>query len=313
MSYRRYDMVSVDAQTALTAFVAQFEDALQAQPEPWAVPLGDYREGRLPIKTKWPISLSTAGYQKFNGDPRYRSLADKFIEMVPETWQDGIAELARNVEAPDFYGWGAEPQNMAAAAAALANKIVATLLAAGKTTDCWDGKKFFAASGHPYNMLKTKVGTYGNLGTSKPVGVASLAELKQNFRAMKAANGDSLGLELTHIVSPSALDESWRDVLERDLIIESNGANDFGTVRNRHKGTVKFVVGQELSEAGVYYGIAANKSLRPWALQSGEAEVKILDRDSALYEREKKVGIEGSRDANGVLLFPQCIQRFETT
>ncbi len=311
MSFRKFDMVSVDAQTALTAYVAEFEDVLVAQPDPWAMGLGSYRAGVLPIKTRWPISLSTAGYQELDGDKRLRSLADEFVEMVPKTWQDGVAELSRVVEAPDFFGWGDEPANMAKAAAALLNVIVATILAAGEATDCWDGMYFFD-TGKPINKFKTGLGTYDNLATAKPVGVASLAALKTHFRGMKSANNQSLGLRLTHILSPAALEEQWRDVLERDFIVEAGSTTD-ATSRNRHQGSVKLIVGDELTEGDQYYGLALNGGCKPWGLQQGNVETVMLDKESALYENEKKIGVESTLDANGALLFPQCIARYATT
>jgi len=314
MPFRNYDMVSVDAQTALTAYVAAFVDALVGQPKPWAQGLGLFRSGKLPIKTKWPISLSTAGYQPQEGDSRFRTLADEFVEVVSENWQDGIAELARVVEAPDFFGWGEEPQNMAKAANALLNKIVATLLAGGKTADCWDGKKFFATN-HPVNKFAKGGATFLNLSTTKPVGVSSLEFMKQHFRSLKAADGSSLGLELGTILSPGALDEPWKDVLERDLIVEAVAGTDTdaATVSNRHKGTVDLTVGNELTEDDVYYGIAKGGTVKPWGLQKGDVENLILDKESALYEREKKVGIDSTCEANGALLFPHAIIRMETT
>jgi len=311
MSFRKFDMVSVDAQTALLAYIATFEDCLVGQPKPWAQQLGDYKEGQLPLKTKWPISLSSAGYKKLDGDSRFRTLADVFVEMTPEIWQDGIAELARVVEAPDFFGWGSEPENMAKAAGSLVNVLVATILAAGEATDCWDGMYFFD-TGHPVNMKKTSLGTFDNVFTAKAVGVASLKAMKSHFRGIKSATGTPLGLKLTHILCPSVQEEDWLDVLERDLIIGAGDTTD-ATVSNRHKNSVELVVGDELTEDGQYYGLALNGTTKPWGIQKGEVENLMLDKESALYEREKKVGIDSSLAANAALLFPQCCARFATT
>src|SRR5574338_88212 len=190
-----YNLISTDAQRALEEFSEQFAAALiQPGVETWAKNLGLYRASRA-LKTTFPIPLSAAGYEELKGDIKYRALSEKSLELKPKTWQDGVEELASVIEAPDFIGWTGQPQAMAAAATALHNEIVATLLEANATQD-FDGKAFFA-NDHPYNILDTGVGTFDNLDINGAVSVTGLKNAKEHFRGIKAPNGKPLGLRLT--------------------------------------------------------------------------------------------------------------------
>lgn len=310
----QYTLVSKDAQRALEEFSQDFTGAfVQGDVNGWAKENGLYRSSAA-IKTTFPIPISAAGYKEFKGDMKYRSLFEKSLDLVKKEWQDGVAELAGIVEAPDFIGWGDEPKAQAQAALSLPNEIVAGLLEANGT--CWDGKNFFADD-HKFNVLKDSVGTFDNdiTGAGTNPSTANLAAAKTRFRKIKGANGKPLGLRLTHILAPPAQEETWRDILERDLIIESNGANNFGTVNNRHKGTVKLLIADELTNDDKFYPLALNKTgMYPWIVQDeGTPEEIRHDKTSALYQQQLKVGIAYILRGNGALALPQCVQRWAGT
>src|SRR5690242_17338968 len=113
-------LVSQDAQRALEEFSQEFSAALvQGAVEQWAKTLGLSRTSKA-LKTTYPVPVSAAGYSEFKGDMKYRSLFEKSLELKPKTWQDGVAELASIIEAPDFTGWNDQPAAMAAASQSLA-------------------------------------------------------------------------------------------------------------------------------------------------------------------------------------------------
>ncbi len=298
-----FDLVSTDAQRALEEFSQDFAAALtQPSTEQWAKDLGLYKPSRA-LKTTFPIPVSAAGYSEFKGDMKYRALFEKSLELKPKTWQDGVSELASVIEAPDFIGWSSEPAAIAAAALALHNEIIAAALEANDA--CWDGEDFFSAS-HPYNIFDVDTGTYDN-DVAGTLAAAQLVTAKTNFRAMKAANGKPLGLRMTHLLVPAALEETARELLERDLIVESGAAVD-----NRHKGTVKLVVSDELTDDAKWYALALNKpGMHPWIVQDeGSPEEIRQDKESHLYKTTLKVGLAYVLRGNGVLALPHCVQRF---
>lgn len=306
-----YNLISRDAQRALEEFSQDFALAYtQSGVEPWARQNGLYRASRA-LKTTFPIPLSAAGYSEFKGDVKYRSLYEKSLTMQPKTWQDGVAELASVIEAPDFVGWANEPAAMAAAGDALPNTIIAGLLEANGT--CWDDLTFFNDA-HPYNYLDSSVGTYDNdiTGSGTNATAANLVIAKKNFRKIKAPNGKPLGLRLTHILAPPAQEETWKAILERDLIVESSTV---GAVNNTQKGTAKLIISDELTSDLLWYPLALNKpGMFPWIVQDEGAPEEIRsDKSSHLYQKTLKVGVAYIMRGNGALALPACVQRWAGT
>ena len=300
-----FNLVSRDAQRALEEFSQEFTGALtQGGVEQWAKDLGLYKASSA-LKTTFPVPVSAAGYSEFKGDLKYRDLFEKSLTLTPKTWQDGVAALASVIEAPDFIGWTTEPAAIAAAAMSLANTIIAEALE--DNAACWDGETFFAAA-HPNNVFNTGAGTYDNDHSGAPSS-ANLAVAKQNFREILGPNGKPLGLRMTHVLVPPSQEETWRDILERDLIVDSGAAVD-----NRHKGTVKLIVGDELSDADLWYPLALNKpGMKPWIVQDeGSPEEIRQDKTSALYATTLKVGVAYILRGNGALALPHCVQRWTT-
>lgn len=310
---QEFNLISLDAQTALTEFSQDFAMGLtQSGVVPWAKENGLYRPSRA-LKTTYPIPISAAGYREFLGDVKYRSLFEKSLSMVPKTWQDGIAELASVIEAPDFTGWAQQPEAMAQAADSLPNEIIAGLLEANGT--CWDGVAFFHAS-HPVNVFDASFSTFGNdfTGAGTDPTLDNLKLAKAAFRDLKAANGKPLGLRMTHVLAPAAQEETWKDLLEQDMVIQAVGST-FGAVDNRHKGTVTAIYSDELTDDSKWYPLALGKpGLFPWIVQDqGAPEELLSDKTSDLYKRTLKVAIAYVLRGNGALALPHAVQRWAGT
>lgn len=317
-----FNLISRDAQRALEEFSEQMTAALmQDGVEPWAKNLGLANVSRA-LKTTYPIPVSAAGYVEFKGDIKYRALFEKSLTLVPKTWQDGVAELASIVEAPDFIGWAQQPAAMAAAAQSLPNEIIAGLLEDNPT--CWTGKNFFA-SDHPSNVFDANSATFDNdltySDSSAPGLIAAIELAKVTYRSIKAPSQPStdpkpLGMRMTHVLAPAAMEELWRDALERDLIIDavSDGASGraFGAVNNRHKGTVQLIVSDELTDDDTFYTLAlAKPGVFPWIVQDEGAPEEILhDKNSSLYTTQLKIGLAYILRGNGALALPHAVQRF---
>ena len=310
---QEFNLISSDAQRALEDFAQDFALALtQPGVEQWAKENGLYRASRA-LRTTYPVPVSAAGYAEFSGDVKYREIFEKSLSLTPKTWQDGVAELASVIEAPDFIGWTSEPAAIAAAASALLNQIIADALAANAT--CWDGEAFFADA-HPFNVFDTSVGTFDNdfTGSGTTLTAANLKLAKQRMRQIKAPNGKPLGLRLTHILLPAALEETAKDLLEQDMVIQASGST-FAAVDNRHKGTVKMIISDELADDSKWYGLGLNKpGMVPWIVQDEGAPEEIRsDKTSHLYQTTLKVGVAYVLRGNGVLALPQCMQRWAGT
>jgi phage major head subunit gpT-like protein len=308
---RPYDQVGRSAQIALTDFLDEFTAELtQAPIENWAETLGKVRISDS-LATRIPVPLSTAGFEEFRGQPRYRKLFEKSHEVIKRHWQDGVAELATIVEAPEFFGWDDEPKRMALAWQSLACDLVVDLITTNPLI--YDGQNWLDTD-HPINGLDASGGVFANTftGGGTAFSLANFKLAKERFTQMKAPNGRSLGLRMTDLVVCSALEEDAKDILENDMLIETVGTS-FGAVDNRHRGTVRLHVAPEFSSSTVWVPLALNKVMRPWAIMkkgSGGPDIMILDRTSALYEKERKVGASADGMMGVGPLFPHCIQRY---
>jgi phage major head subunit gpT-like protein len=307
-----FHLVSKEAQRALEEFSEQFSAAMaQGGVDPWAKELGLYRASKA-LKTTFPVPVSAAGYAEFMGDVKYRSIFQKSLELVPKTWQDGVSELASVIEAPDFIGWTSEPAAIAQAAMSLPNEIIAGLLESNPAS--WTGQTFFHAA-HPQNIFDTSAGTFSNLRTGATLlNDDNLGKAKEYFRKIKAPNGKPMGLRMTHLMVPPALEQTAKKLLEQDLIVQTVGTS-FAAVNNLHKGTVKLVVADELTDDAKWYALALNKpGMSPWIVQDEGAPEEIRhDKDSSLYKSSLKVGLAYVMRGNGVLALPHAVQRFAGT
>jgi phage major head subunit gpT-like protein len=309
-----FNLISQDAQTRLTDFREDFTLAYMQEVAPadeWAKLLGVYNASKA-LKTRYPIPVTAAAYKEFEGDLRYRSIFEKGLELIPKTWQDGVAELASVIEAPDFIGWGQQPAAMAAAARALPNEIISTLLEANGAHPL-DALAFFHAS-HKVNIFDDAPGTFANTfsGGGTAASSTALETAKANMRKIKAPNGKPMGLRMTHVMCHPDKEETWKNILERDIIVESFGANNFGAVDNRHKGTVKLIVSDQFTVSAQWYALALNKpGMYPWVVQDeGAPESIILDKESHLYKSQLKVAFASILRGNGALALPHCIHRY---
>lgn len=307
-----FHQASPDVQIALTEFRSEFMLALmQGAVDAWADQLGTSVTSKS-LRLRFPVPVSAAGYSEFVGDMKYRSLYQKHLEMLPKTWQDGIAELASVVESDEFIGWQQEPAAMAQAALSLPNDLVVALLEAGASTTCWDGD-FFFGNAHPVNVFDTGAGTFDNLetGGGSAFSLANVKIADKKFRERVGPNGKNLGLRMTHCLVPPALAWEAKDVFANSQTVLVVGS-DFAAADNLMRGYAQVVEANELTSTTAWYPLALNKpGLRPWIVQTdGAPETIILDRSSHLYQSQLKVGMSSIRRANAQLAMPVCIQRW---
>jgi phage major head subunit gpT-like protein len=324
----QYNYVSRDAQVALEEFKQDFMSAYMVDSaEQWAEELGLTIQTDV-LKVTLPIPTSAAGYVERKGDRRFRKLSEKHFTFSPRIWQDGFHEFANIVEAPDFIGFQQEPAVMAAAAAQLRNELISAQLEANPTMTGFDDLAFFIASAtkHPYNLLDSSVGGFYNsftgatLLTPENIGLA-----RQRFRQIKGPNGKPLGVKFKGVLIPPALEETMKRIAQQDLVPwagvasmtgsqgQSSGSTAFGSVNNIYKGT-QYWVSDQLTSDIVWYAIGEKPGMYPWSvLNKGAPEVLVLDKTSAMYERESKIGMAAELQTSGNLCFPHLMQKYAGT
>jgi hypothetical protein len=334
-----YQLVSRDAQQALTEFSAEFDRVLALGGiDQWSARLG-HSFSSPAIKTTYPIPLDAAGYRLRKGDDKLRSLYERSLSITTVEWSDGVSALLRQIEAPDFIGWGQAPANMAVEAQRHPNVLVADLLASNPLLDFYRDEfpggsvastiRLFA-SDHPVNILNSAFSTFSNVNVSfTEITPELIAAARLHFRNIKGPNGRPLGLRLGGLIVPAAHEEEARDLLERDTILEivKNVAGDqnVGGIPkpNRAKGT-PLVVADELTgilpsgasgDEDMIYAFAVRDggapAPSPWIVQDGGMEEITYSQEDALYKDTGKVGVKRILTAGATACLPHGILRFD--
>jgi phage major head subunit gpT-like protein len=322
-----YEILPRTVAQALQEFSDQFAGALAlGDVEAWAEQLGATGSSTA-IKTTYPIPVFAAGYAEFKGNDKYRTLYSRTLSMRQKKWQDGVQVLADKIKAADFMGWGQQPAAMALEAQRLPNILVASLLKANGNIDFYRDDELNVASAralfandHPYNVFDSSVGSFDNdLSSASAIDATSVSTWKQHFRNIKGPNGKPLGLQMTHLMVPPALEEEAKEFFEQDMLIVTikEGSANVGGVaqRNRHKGTVQLLVADELEDADIVYPMALNKpGLVPWIVQRDSSPEEIIDDESSeMYKRTGHVAIAHRLNANAAACLPHAIARVQIT
>ncbi len=315
--------VSGDAQVALEEFSTEFYSALaSADPDPWSTRFGLYKTSKA-IRTTYPIPISAAGYVERTGDDRLRSLYTRSLSMYMREWVDGVEEHASIIEAPDFIDWNGEPARIAREAARLPNIIAATMLNANANLGFYKDRKTEVDAGiplfssvHPVNVFDTSFGTFDNDHSAAAIDATMMKAAMTRFRAKKGANGKVMGLRVTDMIVPGALEQAAKDFLESDLMylaLLDTGSNTQNTTNNRFKGSVNLTVADELlSDTNIY--LVCNYGPKPWILQdSGAVEELRLDKSSDQYFRNGRVAIKYVKSCDSKGALPHAIERIAIT
>jgi len=332
-----YNQVSKTAQRALEEFSDEFRGALAlGDVVPWAQQLGLVRTTDA-LKTTFPIPLDAAGYKEVKGDIKFRTLYHRSLSMKSKEWFDGVEAKAIEVEAPDFVDWAGQPAAMAFEWQRQPNLVVASLLAEasldGPLLDFYRDEdsgtastiRLFAA-GHPYNVLKTGLGTFDNRLSCTIAEIQSGAafdKINDHFRSILGPNGKPMGLRFSggHILAPSTRENVFKKFLEQDTLIEviknATGNDNVAAVTqsNLYKGTVGYTIADELEDQDHFYAFAAGRpGLYPWAVQVSSAPEEIIhDKSSELYKRSRKIGVAYVGMLNAAMALPHPIARVKIT
>jgi hypothetical protein len=180
------------------------------------------------------------------------------------------------------------------------------------------------ATDHPSNVLVSGVGTIDNIMTT------TLAEIQDGsfFEALgtrwstfKGANGKSLGLSVSSgkLLIPNAREQFFKRALEQEVllsVVQEGGQNVAAAagLRNRWL-NYPFVIAHELTSDDYFYAFpSGGNGLFPWVVQSnGIPDETILDKSSALYERERKVGVDYIGEMEVAAALPHGIIRIQFT
>lgn len=319
-----FNMVSGDAKRALEEFSTEFDGAfLAADSEAWSKFAGLWRTSNA-IRTTYPVPVSAAGYVERKGDDKMRSLYERSLSMKTREWVDGVQELARIVEAPDFIGWAGEPARIAREAARLPDILVAEMLELNANLGFYRDEQLgtdlaipLFSDVHPVNIFDSALGTFDNDHAATAIDATMMAAAFTRFRAKKGSNGKLMRLKPTHMIVPGALEQEARDFLENDMqryaILEggASGAENTNQIsNNRFKNIVQLVVGEDLTSATQIYLLDASANAYPWIVQStGTPEQITYDKSDALYKDTGRIGVKYILGLACAAALPHAIER----
>ncbi len=337
-----YFQVSRTAARALEEFSDEFREALtiDAGFPLWAANFGLVRNTDA-LKTTFPIPVSAAGYNEFRGDMKYRGLYARSLSMIGRDWQDGVEELAKVIEAPDFIDWAGEPARMAIEWNRLPNQVVADMLALSSLsgplldfyrdpdTNTASTRRLFATD-HPYNVLDTSLGSFDNTMTTTHAAIASGAFFDAcdlRFSQVMGPNGKPMGLRFIEggtCLVPATLANEFKNVLKFDTLVRA--VDNVGkpgatasvvaavTQNNVYKGTLSYQRADELANQSYFYAIAAGKpGCFPWVVQRGTTEEIIHDKNSEKYKNTRKISFAAIGQLEAAACLPHRIIRVQVT
>jgi len=306
-----------------TNLLTKYNDALFAQPEPWARVFSGWTDTNSLI-SKYELDLSQFdGFREWVGelDAKDVDFAAFFVESKP--WERSVkidVDIAESGQFPQYYN---RMPAFASAAAVQPNRILANLLKNGKSSSVqgFDSTPLFSAS-HPINLRDASKGNQSNLVTgNNPFSQAQLAIARRMLRAMKAPDGTTtFGYKLTHILAPTDQEEVILDVAEREYIATDTsspgGSGSAGQAMqsNRYKGSFQPVIAPELDGDKAWYAVALNTNARPFESQfknNGAPEIKILGEGSEYATVNNKMLFRGKLFGNACVAIPMTIIRFE--
>lgn len=315
--------VSGDAQRALEEFSLEFATSLAlADVIPWARQYGLYRSSKA-IKTTFPIPISAAGYKEKTDNDVLRSLYTRSTNVFVKDYADGVAELARIVEAPDFIGWVDEPSRIAQETIRQPNLLVATMLEANPNLGLYKNQNTGAdaaiamfSTSHPVNIFDSSFGVFDNTGTGISETTINSALMKAvflKFRTRKGPNGKTMRLRPTTLMVPPAREQEAKDFLESDLdrlAFLNAGGNVQQTANNRWKNVVDLVVADELTNDDDIFFLDTSRKIPPWIVQdTGSPEEIVFDRNSELYKQQQKIGVKYVLTLGVAPALPHAIER----
>lgn len=320
------------SQRALEEFRLDYNTALASMPKVWAESLGDMLSGNS-LKDTYPIALDVQKYRELTGQNADAiDIKVKDISVIKREFASAAQAELRRLQRGDFAyvrQWQRRSEAMARARVFLRNHIAATLIETGETsgTCALDGAAFFSES-HPVNPFDASItyngsATWSNLQASAtPLNATNLTAEKTLFKQTPGPDGEELGLEATHVLVPTALDDTAYNLLSvQDLILSGalsgGGDGTMGGVRNPHynSGLSKFRA-PELTGNGAnsdWYLLsetAFSQGLFPWVIsEDASEELRTWDESSDYYKSTSKIKVESRIMLEAAFLFPHGIRK----
>ena len=241
----------------------------------------------------YPFLEKFGGMSEWLTDRQIKNVASKKLELKNRKFEDTVALRREDVEDDQYGIYAPVMQEMGFAAANLWGELAVEALYSG-AVDTWIDDKTFFATDHAYgsNTINNKTTSALSSSTYAAARLAMLSYKGHNDRALKV-------LPNLLIVGP-ALEATAFDILQQELVIDSaatGGTTDYvgGAIRNRWRGTAKYIVLPELTGtyANYWFMCDVSRPLKPVVVQQrmmpkltkkdNETDDNVFDEDVYKY------------------------------
>jgi hypothetical protein len=332
-------LFSTSTKRQLEEFRLDSNTALASQPKVWAEDLGKVVTGTS-LKETIPVALPVVKYRKRSGESVRIDvqLADDITIEKDEYYADATAEAKRLQRGDHAYikTWRDNAPAMARGRVFLRNRLIANLLKNGHTKKSLFGTNFFSDS-HPVNPRDASIkhhdgasATWSNYQTSaKPLNATNLTAEKTLFKMTPGPDGEEMGLEATHIIVPTVLDDTAFNLISvQDLIVSGSldgaGGGTMGTERNPHHrqygrglNSIRAPELPGIDATADWYLVSitfAAMGLVPWIIAEDPTdEFTVWDENSDFYKdsKPKQIKVESEILLEAALAFPHCIRKIK--
>jgi phage major head subunit gpT-like protein len=186
------------------------------------------------------------------------------------------------------------------------------VLEAGTTATTFDGFPFFSPS-HPIDTAgETTTSAQSNLFTTLSFSASNLATARANMRNLKGRDNKPLGMNLTAVMVPPALEQASLQLANTEFIVTTLGANtSTGSQTNVLKGSFTPIVNAKLTSSTTWYGFDTRWPLKAliWQLRiAPEFTLKVAPTDENVFKDDEYLMGVRSRGAGGYGLYFMAVQ-----
>jgi len=343
-----FDQLPTTSAAAIREFNDRYLAAIGAsQPSGWADVLGELIPTDRPMIT-FPVSQLRTLYRRTEGESRFKKLREASFDVKAEEFDDGyeakLSDLFQQVFA--YRNWQQAPSRLVNAEEQFRHTSTAALLANGTSTNCVDGKHFFATD-HPVNMFDASVQTpsassiWSNYQSSAKNVLGSSATgntgafLTDNLQAEVVSmqtgvpdeNGQLLGADPDTILVPADYYEPLKNGLANARllsIVTANAGNEVAAaaLENVYKGRFNVLPVKEFSMATgttadwylvdsklVRAGVAPWVSMRQTMPQS--LALRVYDESSDYFKDTGNIKMSSHIWYGFALALPHAIRRIK--
>ena len=290
-----FQLFDAKAQPFLTAYDASFNKALSIIGNE-----GAYAEEFIYYPTaltepnvqlvRVPVPLSAPELRLFKGRNRFVENGNGYMELQKAPYQEGVSEFLTKINAADWIGFSIAPEVYAGLVNAWPSQQSVSQLGTAENTLAWHGVTNFLATlqySNPYNPKmkipgSSSLATYQNWWPNTIPTTTSVQAMRADMIKRRGFDNRPLGYRGTHLVSSPDLYPIIESIAEDDRL--ANGATN-PVVKFKLKPTVWYDLPPKR------WGLVHLDKNRPiFTASKGSPVTKVYGIESAMYERQRKVG-----------------------